>query len=103
MKKMMTTEIQFVNLKKDPVLENMIATRLARLEKKYSWMEAARIFLKDENFTNGKDKICEAILSVPGPNIFTKSTEESFEAAIAQTFEDLEKLLHRHKGKMYKS
>jgi len=99
----MTTNIQFVNLPNDPTLENMIAKRLVRLERKYSWIVKARIFLKDENSANGKDKTCEADISVPGPNIFTKSVEESFEAAIAQTFEDLEKLLHRHKGKMYKS
>ncbi|HZJ37050.1 MAG TPA: HPF/RaiA family ribosome-associated protein [Gillisia sp.] len=39
-------------------------------------------------------------LSVPGPQIFAESNEESFEAAIAETVSDLERQLSKRKAQM---
>ncbi|MCB0521157.1 MAG: ribosome-associated translation inhibitor RaiA [Lewinellaceae bacterium] len=100
----MTSQIQFVNMKNSDRLEIFILDKLEKLEKKYTWIINAKVYLKLEPFKDTvKDKVCEIDLSVPGPNIFNKTYGESFEAAIAEGFGDMEKLLRKHKDKMYKS
>lgn len=101
----MTSQIQFVNMKNSDRLEILILEKLEKVERKYEWIINAKVFLKLEPFKDNaiKDKVCEIELSVPGPNIFNKTYAESFEAAIAEGFSDLEKLLRKHKDKMYKS
>lgn len=97
----MTNQIQFVNTKPDRRLEELILGRLEKIESKFAWVIGAKVFLKEENASNGKNKVCEIDLSVPGPNIFTKTTEASFEASIAESFNELNILLRKHKGKIY--
>ncbi len=98
----MTTQIQFVNTKTNPHLEEMLTEGLDKLQRKYAWIISARAFLKEENFDTGNNKLCEVELSVPGPNIFTKEASDSFEAAIARVLKELETLLRKHKDRMYK-
>lgn len=99
---LMTTQIQFVNADGNPRLERMLDEGLEKLQRKYPWIISARAILKQENFTNGKNHLCEVELSVPGPNIFTKESAENFEGAIAGALEELEVLLRKHKDRMYK-
>lgn len=100
----MTNQIQFVGMKHDDRLETSILEKLEKLEKKYEWIINARVFLKIEQSKDSiKDKVCEIELSVPGPNIFNKTSGEHFEAAIAEGFSDMEMLLRKFKGKMYRS
>ncbi len=105
MKNYMTSQIQFVSMKNNDRLEVFILEKLEKLEKRYEWIINAKVFIKLEPFKDNaiKDKVCEIELSVPGPNIFNKTYAESFEAAIAEGFADMEKLLRKHKDKMYKS
>lgn len=97
----MTTQIQFVNTKTNPHLEDLLTTGLEKLQRKYSWIISAKAFLKEENYNSGNNKICEVELSVPGPNIFTKEAADSFEAAIAKVLSELEILLRKHKDRLY--
>ena len=100
----MTSQIQFVNMKNNDRLEISILDKLEKLEQKFEWIINARVYLKEEKFKDTiKDKLCEIDLSVPGPNIFTKSYNESYEAAIADAFMELEIQLRKHKDKMYRS
>lgn len=97
----MTNQIQFVNIKTDPGLEELITGKLEKIENKFAWVISARVYLKEENASNGKNKVCEIDLSVPGPNVFTKACEASFEASIAESFNELNILLRKHKSKLY--
>ena len=100
----MTSQIQFVNTETIDRLEIDVLDKLEKLEKRYDWIINARVFLKEEIFKDTvKDKAVEIILSVPGPNIFNKTYAQSFEAAIAEGFADMDILLRKHKEKMYKS
>ena len=100
----MTSQIQFVNMKNNDRLEISILDKLEKLEQKFEWIINTRVYLKEEKFKDTiKDKLCEIDLSVPGPNIFTKSYNESYEAAIADAFMELEIQLRKHKDKMYRS
>ncbi len=100
----MTNQIQFVNMKTHELLEAQVNEKLKKLESKFEWIISARIIFKIEKSTDSqKDKVFEIDLSVPGPNIFSKTYGENFESAIAEGFNDVEKLLKKHKDKMYKS
>lgn len=100
----MTSQIQFVNTKNNDRLKISILDKLEKLEQKFEWIINAKVFLKLEKYKDSiKDKLCEIDLSVPGPNIFTKSYHESYEAAIADAFTELEIQLLKHKDKLYRS
>ncbi|MEY3367681.1 MAG: hypothetical protein RI973_836 [Bacteroidota bacterium] len=101
----MTSQIQFVNTKVNDRIEISIIDKLEKLEKRYDWIINARVFLKEEPFKENamRNKAVEIILSVPGPNIFNKTYAETFEAAVAEGFDDLEVLIRKHKDRMYRS
>lgn len=97
----MTNQIQFINMKDDSRIEKFVQVRLEKLEKRFNWIINARVFLKIDKFPDERNKLCEVELSVPGPNLFSKSNETTFEEAIDNTFDELERQLKKHKAKMY--
>lgn len=99
----MKQQIQFVQTKKSDYLEDLVMEGLDTMGEKFDWVIRADVFFKEEKGTYGKGKICEIRLSVPGPRIFASSNEESFEAAIAETIQDLNRQLKKRKDEMYTS
>ena len=98
----MESTIQFVHAKQNKYVANLILDKLSELSHKFEWLIRAEVFLKEERDTHyGKGKICEIELSLPGPRIFASSNEESFEAAAAETIEELEVQLKKRKFKLY--
>ncbi|MDJ0646614.1 MAG: ribosome-associated translation inhibitor RaiA [Flavobacteriaceae bacterium] len=96
----MEIKIQFVKMPTDDKLEAFTLKKLKRLSKKYDWIINVDVFLKEEKDPKGKGKVCEMQLSLYGPRIFAGSNKESFEAAISETINDLEKQLKRRKKEM---
>ncbi len=96
----MNYNIQFVQTGTVENAENLIVEKLDKLGEKYDWVINADIFFKKEKDTHGKGFICEAKLSLPGPLIFASSDEDSFEAAAAETINDLERQLRKRKDEM---
>ncbi len=91
---------QFVQLTKSERLQDFTHEKLSKLEKKYDWVLRAEVYLKKQDGMEPKGFICNIKLSVPGPQIFAESNEESFEAAIAETVSDLERQLSKRKAQM---
>jgi putative sigma-54 modulation protein len=96
----MDFNIQFINTSPDSSIEQMVKENLITIKEKFDWTIRAAVYIKKENTANGKGKICEMLISVPGPRIFASANEESFEAAIAQTSNNLERLLNQRKEEM---
>ena len=97
----MTSHIQFLDTISSSRLQEFIQGKLDKLERKFTWIINAKVIVKEENYSETDNKICEVELSVPGPNIFTKENGETHEAAISAAFEEVEILLKKHKDKMY--
>lgn len=91
---------QFVHLERSERLEQFISEKLDKLENKYDWIVKAQVYFKKQDGQDPKGFICNIKLSVPGPQIFAESNEESFEAAGAESIRDLEKQLAKKKGQM---
>ena len=96
----MTTTIQFLSPANKTELTQFIEKKLQSIQEKYDWLINANIILKNCNDHNPEHKICEIELSVPGPRVFASSKNETYEAAIANTVSNLERLLQKRKAKL---
>ena len=96
----MKVNIQFVQTTQEKWAEELVNEKLDDLGQKYDWLIRADVFFKEEKDTDGKGKICEIRLSLPGPRIFASSDEDSFENSVAETIRDLEVQLKKRKAQM---
>ncbi len=92
--------IQFVQTAQRKGVEELVKQKVDDLGQKYDWLIGADVFFKEENDTDGKGKICEIRLSLPGPRIFASSDEDSFENSVVETIRDLEVQLKKIKAQM---
>lgn len=92
--------IQFIQTAQRKGVEELVKQKVDGLGQKYDWLIGADVFFKEEKGTDGKGKICEIRLSLPGPRIFASSDEDSFENSVAETIRDLEVQLKKRKAQM---
>jgi len=92
--------IQFVQTGQRKGVEELVKQKVDDLGQKYDWLIGADVFFKEEKDTDGKGKICEIRLSLPGPRIFASSDEDRFENSVAETIRDLEVQLKKRKAQM---
>jgi putative sigma-54 modulation protein len=93
----MEHRIQFVRIEASETAEQLAIEKLEKLASKYSDIISAQVFFKEEKGSNGKGKICDIRLSLPGPQVFASSDEDSLEAAVAETIRDLDRQLAKRK------
>jgi ribosomal subunit interface protein len=91
---------QFVQAEPNATADNLVFEKLENLSKHYNWLIRAKVIFKEEKKSDGKGKICDVILSCPGPQIFASSNESTFEIAVAETIRDLEVQLRKRKSEM---
>ncbi len=91
---------QFVQLTRSESLEAFTQEKLDKLENKYDFIIRAEVHIKKQDGMDPKGFICNIKLSVPGPQVFAESNEDSFEAAVSATVKDLEKQLSKRKSQM---
>ena len=98
----MTISIQYIQMPESESLSKIVTHNLQKMAHKYQFVIRTDVFFKLGNGNDGNNKICEMELSAPGPRIFAKSSENSFEKAAAETIKDLEHQLRKRKGKFAK-
>ena len=91
---------ELVNQNLEKLYSDFERKKLDDLGQKYDWIIGADVFFKEEKDTEGKGKICDIRLSLPGPRIFASSDEDSFESSIAETIRDLQVQLKKRKAQM---
>lgn len=96
----MQIKSQFVQMPNILSVDELVIKKLQKLGDKFDWIIGADVFFREEPDTAGKGRICEIRLSVPGPRIFASSNEESFEAAVSETINDLKVQLKKRKSEM---
>ncbi len=94
----MTINFQYIQMPTSEAMNQLMTTKLNKLQKKFDFIIRADVFFKMENDPSGKGKICEIRLSVPGPRLFAKSDEDDFEKAAASTIKELESQLQKRKN-----
>lgn len=89
-----------VNFSVDGKLVDFIQEKLNKLEKYYDKVVAADVFLKLDNTSEKENKIAEIKLQVPGDDLVVKKQCKTFEEAVDQAAEALERLLLKRKEKL---
>lgn len=83
------------NAQKD--LTHFATDKVKRLGRLHGNIIRAHVTLSLEPGENSENKSCEILLSIPGKDPFLKKTATSFEEAVAQAVDALEKVLRRMK------
>ena len=96
----MKVNIHAVNFTVDKKLADFIQDRLDRLEKYYDKVVFSDVFLKVEKTSEKENKIAEVKINVPGDDFIVKKQCKSFEEAIEQSAESIERLLLKRKEKL---
>ena len=96
----MKVSVHAVNFTVDKRLVDFIQERLDKLEKYYDKVVSADVFLKVEKTSEKENKIVEVKINVPGDEFLVKKQCKSFEEAVEQSAESLERLLVKRKEKL---
>ena len=95
----MNVNVHAVNFTVDGKLIDFIQERMDKLEKYYDKVVSSDVFLKVENTSDKENKIVEIKISVPGDDFMVKKQCKTFEEAVEQSAESLERLLQKRKEK----
>ena len=96
----MKVNVHAVNFNVDGKLVGFIQERMDRLEKYYDKVVSADVFLKVEKTSEKENKIVEIKMLVPGDEFMVKKQCKTFEEALEQSAETLERLLTKRKEKV---
>ncbi len=95
----MNVNVHAVNFTVDGKLLDFVQERMDKLEKYYDKVVSSDVFLKVENTSDKENKIVEIKISVPGDDFMVKKQCKTFEEAVEQSAESLERLLQKRKEK----
>lgn len=95
----MKVNVQTPNFVADVKLINFIEKRLSKLEQFYDRIIFADVYLKVQNTSEKHNKITEILLSIPGGDLMVKKDGRTFEAAVDECVQSLERQLKKRKEK----
>jgi putative sigma-54 modulation protein len=95
----MKVNVHAVNFTVDGKLVDFVQERMNKLEKYYDKVVASDVFLKVEKTSDKENKIVEVKILVPGDEFMVKKQCKTFEEAVEQSAESLERLLVKRKEK----
>lgn len=87
--------------KLNPETQKLIEEKFERLERQFDRIERCNILLKKEKNAKRDNFLVEAILVIPGNDLFAKELAESFETAAQEVCRSLESQLKKHKAKLH--
>lgn len=96
----MKVQTRAIHFKADQKLLDYIEEKLAKLERFFSRIIEADVFLQLESNGRVKDKITEIRLKVPGNTLVAKGTSKTFEEAIDRAIDVMKRNLKRYKEKL---
>jgi len=96
----MKVNVHAVNFTVDRKLVDFTQSRLDKLEKYYDRVVASDVYFKVEKTSEKENKIVEVKIHVPGDDLMVKKQCKTFEEAVDQAAESLERLLVKRKEKI---
>lgn len=95
----MKVNLNAVGFSVDRKLVDFIQIKLDKLEKFYDRVVDADVYLKLENTSEKENKIVEIRVNIPGNDLAVSKQAKSFEEAVDNSCDALERLLMKHKEK----
>jgi putative sigma-54 modulation protein len=96
----MKVNVHAVNFTVDVKLVGFVQERMDRLEKYYDKVVSSDVFLKVEKTSEKENKIAEIKIHVPGDEFIVKKQCKTFEEAVDQSAESIERFLIKRKEKV---
>jgi putative sigma-54 modulation protein len=96
----MKVNVNAVNFTVDGKLVDFVQERIGKLEKYYDKVVSSDVYLKVEKTSDKENKIVEVKIQVPGDEFMVKKQCKTFEEAVEQSAESLERLLLKRKEKI---
>ncbi|MBF4471050.1 MULTISPECIES: ribosome hibernation-promoting factor, HPF/YfiA family [Flavobacterium] len=96
----MKVNVHAVNFTVDKKLVDFVQERMDKLEKYYDRVVSSDVFLKVEKTSEKENKNVEIKINVPGDDFLVEKQCKSFEEAVEQAAESLERLLVKRKEKL---
>lgn len=96
----MKVDVHAVNFTVDRKLVDFIQQRMDKLEKYWDRIVSADVFLKVDNTSEKENKIAEIMMHVPGDDFRVQKQCKTFEEAVEQSAEAMERLLLKRKEKI---
>ena len=96
----MKVNVHAVNFTVDGKLVGFVQERMDRLEKYYDKVVSSDVFLKVEKTSEKENKVAEIKILVPGDEFIVKKQCKTFEEAVEQSAESLERILIKRKEKV---
>ncbi|MFI0490666.1 ribosome hibernation-promoting factor, HPF/YfiA family [Flavobacterium sp.] len=96
----MKVNVHAVNFTVDGKLVGFVQERMDRLEKYYDKVVSSDVFLKVEKTSEKENKVAEIKIHVPGDEFIVKKQCKTFEEAVEQSAESIERLLIKRKEKV---
>lgn len=93
----MKTTVQAVNFEISEKLHEFVEKRVAKLERFYADIIDAEVALTLDKPEQAHNKRARITLSIKGPDLFSEKQADSFEEAVVEACEALERQLERHK------
>ncbi len=96
----MVVNVNAVNFNVDGKLVDFIQERMNKLDKYYDKVVSADVFLKVEKTSEKENKVAEIKILLPGDDFIVKKQCKTFEEAVDQCADSLERLLLKRKEKL---
>jgi putative sigma-54 modulation protein len=96
----MKVNVNAVNFTVDKKLVDFTQERMDKSEKYYDKIVSCDVFFKVEKTSEKENKIAEIKIHVPGDEFIVKKQCKTFEEAVEQSAESLERLLIKRKEKV---
>ena len=96
----MTLNIQSPNLTLKQEIIDFLNQKLKMLSRRYSEIIGVDVSFRIEKSSTNDNKLCEIRLIISGYDLIASAQCKTFEAAIAQTSEALERQIEKHKTKL---
>lgn len=93
----MKTKVQAVNFEMTEKLQEFVEKRVAKLERFYAEIIDAEIVLTLEKPEQAHNKKARITLAIKGSDLFSEKQANSFEEAVVEACEALERQLEKHK------
>lgn len=95
----MKVNVQTPNFAADSQLLVFMEKRLSKLEQFYDRIICADVFLKVQKTSVKQNKLVEILLSIPGGDLIVKKDARTFEEALDDCAQSLERQLKKRKEK----
>ncbi len=95
----MKTKVQAVNFEISQQLTDFVEKRVGKLERFYADIIDAEVALTVDKKEQAKNKRARITLAIKGPDLFSEKIADTFEEAVVEACEALEKQLEKHKEK----